>query len=109
MIYELRRFHIYPNHHIAILEFKEALKKFSKNYGPVAHKLSNLTITCQGIELRFRGKHDFESFIRGRMLDKVVSYTTLTKEEEMHVRISLLRSKVLKPFTYSWEEDKDDY
>jgi hypothetical protein len=99
----INRLHLYPNQEIAKIEFRDTAKLFEAGkYGVAKIIVSDLVIECQGIRLQFRGIHDLDIFLRGRILDKVVSYTSLSKIEEMEILQRLTQSKILRPFEYDF-------
>jgi hypothetical protein len=96
MIYRLQ---LYPNHEIAKREYqrvKSILGNTDKQYiNP------ELIIIQPNIKIQYRGIHDLERFLRGRLIDKVISYTHLSNSQEMAIQERLILSKETRPLEYN--------
>jgi len=95
MIYRL---HLYPNHEIAKREYQR-IKSILGNTDN-QYIIPELIILQPNIKIQYRGIHDLESFLRGRLIDKVISYTHLNHSQEIAVKERLLLSKEKTPLEY---------
>ena len=95
MIYRL---HLYPNHEIAKREYHR-VKAILGNH-QTQYIIPELIILQPNIKIQYRGIHDLESFLRGRLIDKVIAYTQLNHSQETALYERLILSKEKNPLEY---------